>query len=141
VDLTLLGERTITIDCDVIQADGGTRTAAITGGFVALSLAIQSLMTSGALSTNPIVHQVASVSVGMVNQQAVLDLDYAEDSTAQTDMNVVMVNDGRFIEVQGTAEDEPYTLNELQTMLALAQQGINELFALQRQVLRQEQHS
>lgn len=141
VDLTLLGERTITIDCDVIQADGGTRTAAITGGFVALSLAIQSLMTSGALSTNPIVHQVASVSVGMVNHQAVLDLDYAEDSTAQTDMNVVMVNDGRFIEVQGTAEDEPYTLNELQTMLALAQQGINELFALQRQVLRQEQHS
>lgn len=141
VDLTQLGERTITIDCDVIQADGGTRTAAITGGFVALSLAIQSLMISGVLSTNPIVHQVASVSVGMVNQQAVLDLDYAEDSTAQTDMNVVMVNDGRFIEVQGTAEDEPYTLNELQTMLALAQQGINELFALQRQVLGQEQHS
>lgn len=141
VDLTQLGERTITIDCDVIQADGGTRTAAITGGFVALSLAIQSLMTSGTLSTNPIVHQVASVSVGMVNHQAVLDLDYAEDSTAQTDMNVVMVNDGRFIEVQGTAEDEPYTLNELQTMLALAQQGINELFALQRQVLGQEQHS
>ncbi|MBD3767782.1 MAG: ribonuclease PH [Gammaproteobacteria bacterium] len=141
VDLTQLGERTITIDCDVIQADGGTRTAAITGGFVALSLAIQSLMMSGVLSTNPIVHQVASVSVGIVNQQVVLDLDYAEDSTAQTDMNVVMVNDGRFIEVQGTAEDEPYTLNELQTMLALAQQGINELFSLQRQVLGQEQHS
>lgn len=141
VDLTQLGERTITIDCDVIQADGGTRTAAITGGFVALSLAIQSLMTSGTLSTNPIMHQVASVSVGIVNHQAVLDLDYAEDSTAQTDMNVVMVDDGRFIEVQGTAEDEPYTLNELQIMLALAQQGINELFALQRQVLLQEQHS
>lgn len=141
VDLTQLGERTITIDCDVIQADGGTRTAAITGGFVALSLAIQSLMTSGALSTNPIMHQVASVSVGIVNHQAVLDLDYAEDSTAQTDMNVVMVDDGRFIEVQGTAEDEPYTLNELQIMLALAQQGINELFVLQRQVLLQEQHS
>lgn len=135
VDLTQLGERTITIDCDVIQADGGTRTAAITGGFVALSLAIQSLIASGVLSTNPIVHQVASVSVGIVNHQAVLDLDYAEDSTAQTDMNVVMVNDGRFIEVQGTAEDEPYTLNELQTMLALAQQGIHELFELQRQVL------
>jgi ribonuclease PH len=141
VDLTQLGERTITIDCDVIQADGGTRTAAITGGFVALSLAIQSLLTSGVLSTNPIVHQVASVSVGIVNHQAVLDLDYAEDSTAQTDMNVVMVNDGRFIEVQGTAEDEPYTLNELQAMLALAQQGINELFTLQRQVLAQEHHS
>lgn len=141
VDLTQLGERTITIDCDVIQADGGTRTAAITGGFVALSLAIQSLITSGVLSTNPIVHQVGSVSVGIVNHQAVLDLDYAEDSTAQTDMNVVMVNDGRFIEVQGTAEDEPYTLNELQAMLALAQQGINELLTLQRQVLAQEHHS
>lgn len=141
VDLTQLGERTITIDCDVIQADGGTRTAAITGGFVALSLAIQSLITSGVLSTNPIVHQVASVSVGIVNHQAVLDLDYAEDSTAQTDMNVVMVDDGRFIEVQGTAEDEPYTLNELQAMLALAQQGIHELFVLQRQVLAKESHS
>ncbi len=141
VDLTQLGERTITIDCDVIQADGGTRTAAITGGFVALSLAIQSLITSGALLTNPIVHQVGSVSVGIVNHQAVLDLDYAEDSSAQTDMNVVMVNDGRFIEVQGTAEDEPYTLNELQAMLALAQQGINELFVLQRQVLAKESHS
>lgn len=137
VDLTQLGERTLTIDCDVIQADGGTRTAAITGGFVALSLAVQSLMASGALTSNPIVHQVASVSVGIVNQQAVLDLDYAEDSTAQTDMNVVMVDDGRFIEVQGTAEDEPYTLTELQAMLALAQQGIHELFALQRQVLGQ----
>ena len=141
VDLTQLGERTITIDCDVIQADGGTRTAAITGGFVALSLAVQLLINSGALTHNPIVYQVASVSVGMVGGQAVLDLDYAEDSTAQTDMNVVMVNDGRFIEVQGTAEDEPYTLNELQNMLALAQQGINELFVLQRQVLGQEQHS
>jgi ribonuclease PH len=141
VDLTQLGERTITIDCDVIQADGGTRTAAITGGFVALSLAIQSLITSGALLTNPIVHQVGSVSVGIVNHQAVLDLDYAEDSSAQTDMNVVMVDDGRFIEVQGTAEDEPYTLNELQAMLALAQQGINELFVLQRQVLAKESHS
>lgn len=137
VDLTQLGERTITIDCDVIQADGGTRTAAITGGFVALSLAIQSLVVSGALSTNPIVHQVASVSVGIVNGLPVLDLDYAEDSTAQTDMNVVMVDDGRFIEVQGTAEDQPYSLQELQSMLALAQQGISELFVCQRRVLEQ----
>jgi ribonuclease PH len=137
VDLTQLGERTITIDCDVIQADGGTRTAAITGGFVALSLAIQSLVVSGALSTNPIVHQVASVSVGIVNGVPVLDLDYAEDSTAQTDMNVVMVDDGRFIEVQGTAEDQPYSLQELQSMLALAQQGISELFVCQRRVLEQ----
>lgn len=137
VDLTLLGERTITIDCDVIQADGGTRTAAITGGFVALSLAIQSLIVTGALSTNPIVHQVASVSVGIVNGVSVVDLDYAEDSTAQTDMNVVMVDDGRFIEVQGTAEDQPYSLQELQSMLALAQQGISELFVCQRRVLEQ----
>lgn len=137
VDLTQLGERTITIDCDVIQADGGTRTAAITGGFVALSLAIQSLVVSGALSTNPIVHQVASVSVGIVNGVPVLDLDYAEDSTAQTDMNVVMVDDGRFIEVQGTAEDQPYSLQELQSMLALAQQGISELFVCQCRVLEQ----
>ena len=137
VDLTLLGERTITIDCDVIQADGGTRTAAITGGFVALSLAIQSLIVTGALSTNPIVHQVASVSVGIVNGLPVVDLDYAEDSTAQTDMNVVMVDDGRFIEVQGTAEDQPYSLQELQSMLALAQQGISELFVCQRRVLEQ----
>lgn len=137
VDLTLLGERTITIDCDVIQADGGTRTAAITGGFVALSLAIQSLIVTGALSTNPIVHQVASVSVGIVNGVPVVDLDYAEDSTAQTDMNVVMVDDGRFIEVQGTAEDQPYSLQELQSMLALAQQGISELFVCQRRVLEQ----
>lgn len=139
VDLTKLGERTITIDCDVIQADGGTRTAAITGGFVALSLAVQSLVASGALSSSPVVHQVASVSVGIVNGQSVLDLDYAEDSTAQTDMNVVMVDDGRFIEVQGTAEDAPYTMQELQAMLALAQQGIHELFVLQRQVLAQGQ--
>lgn len=141
VDLTQLGERTITIDCDVIQADGGTRTAAITGGFVALSLAVKSLVASGTLLTNPILHQVASISVGIVNDQAVLDLDYAEDSTAQTDMNVVMVDDGRFIEVQGTAESQPYTLHELQSMLALAQQGINELFVLQRQVLAQETQS
>lgn len=139
VDLVQLGERTITIDCDVIQADGGTRTAAITGGFVALSLALQSLVASGTLTTQPIQHQVASVSVGIVNGQPVLDLDYAEDSTAQTDMNVVMVDDGRFIEVQGTAEDAPYTMQELQAMLALAQQGIHELFVLQRQVLAQSQ--
>jgi ribonuclease PH len=141
LDLTQLGERTITIDCDVIQADGGTRTAAITGGFVALSLAVSSLLASDALSINPILHQVASVSVGMVNGVPVLDLDYAEDATAQTDMNVVMVDDGRFIEVQGTAEDAPYTLQELQLMLALAQQGINELFVLQRQILTKESHS
>jgi len=141
INLTQLGERTITIDCDVIQADGGTRTAAITGGFVALSLAIAQLLSKGVLHSNPIEHQVASVSVGIVNGEPRVDLDYAEDSSAQTDMNVVMVDDGRFIEVQGTAEEVPYTLNELQAMLLLAQKAISELFVLQRQVLAQEAQS
>jgi ribonuclease PH len=138
VDLKTLGERTITIDCDVIQADGGTRTASITGGFVALSLAIRYLMARGLLSKNPILHQVASVSVGVVQGVPVLDLDYIEDSSAQTDMNVVMVNDGRFIEVQGTAEGEPYTLEEMMNMLSLARSGINDLFAIQAAVLEAE---
>lgn len=134
-DLAALGERTITIDCDVIQADGGTRTAAITGGFVALSLAINGLLASGKLSKTPIIHQVASVSVGIYQGVPVLDLDYAEDSAAHTDMNVVMVADGRFIEVQGTAESEPYSLEDLQAMLGLAREGINALFQKQNAVL------
>jgi ribonuclease PH len=134
-DLTLLGERTITIDCDVIQADGGTRTAAITGGFVALSLAINGLLATGKLAQSPIIHQVASVSVGVYQGVPVLDLDYAEDSAAETDMNVVMVADGRFIEVQGTAEAEPYSLEDLQAMLGLAREGIANLFKTQLQVL------
>jgi ribonuclease PH len=113
VDLTALGERSIILDCDVIQADGGTRTAAITGGFVALSLAIQKLISTGVLLSSPIIHQVAAISVGIYQGQPVLDLDYAEDSQAQTDMNVVMVEDGRLIELQGTAEDEPYSQQEL----------------------------
>ncbi len=135
VDLTALGERTITLDCDVIQADGGTRTAAITGAYIALSLAVQKLLSDGVLSVSPIIHQVASVSVGIVKGQAVLDLDYQEDSQAQTDMNVVMVEDGRFIEVQGTAEGEPYSQAELMAMLALADQGIRELFVAQQKAL------
>lgn len=135
VDLMALGERTVTLDCDVIQADGGTRTAAITGAYIALSLAMQKLLSEGRLSISPVIHQVASVSVGIVNGQAVLDLDYAEDSQAQTDMNVVMVEDGRFIEVQGTAESEPYSQAELMTMLNLADQGIRQLFIAQQKAL------
>ena len=136
VDMKVLGERTITIDCDVIQADGGTRTAAITGGYVALVLAIKELMNAGKLAKNPILHQVASVSVGIYEGVPVLDLDYAEDSAAHTDMNVVMVNDGRFIEVQGTAEAEPYSFAQMQSMLTLAQLGIEQLFIAQQAVLQ-----
>lgn len=135
VDLVALGERTITVDCDVIQADGGTRTAAITGGYVALALAIARLQGEGKLKTQPLVHQVASVSVGVYQGVPVLDLDYAEDSSAHTDMNVVMVDDGRFIEVQGTAEVEPFSFDEMQAMLALARAGIEQLFAAQRTAL------
>jgi ribonuclease PH len=136
VDMKALGERTITIDCDVIQADGGTRTAAITGGYVALSLAINRLLSSGKIKQNPLLYQVASVSVGIYEGVAVLDLDYAEDSAAHTDMNVVMVNDGRFIEVQGTAEAEPYSFAQLQEMLVLAQSGIEQLFVAQQAILQ-----
>lgn len=138
LSLTALGERTITLDCDVIQADGGTRTAAITGAFIALSLAVEKLLASGVLEVSPIVHQVASISVGIYQGQAVLDLDYAEDSQAQTDMNVVMIEDGRFIEVQGTAEGEPYTQEQLMAMLGLAEQGIRTLFRLQKEALIQQ---
>jgi ribonuclease PH len=136
VDMKLLGERTVTIDCDVIQADGGTRTAAITGGYVALALAIKKLVASGKLAKSPLLHQVASVSVGIYEGVPVLDLDYTEDSAAHTDMNVVMVNDGRFIEVQGTAEAEPYSFAQMQAMLVLAQSGIEQLFIAQQAILQ-----
>lgn len=135
VDMKKLGERTVFIDCDVIQADGGTRTASITGGFTALALAVQKLMAQGALTENPILHHVGSVSVGVYQGQPVLDLDYAEDSNAETDMNLVMTEDGRFIEVQGTAEGEPYSLDEMNAMLTLGQKGIQELIAQQKQIL------
>ena len=126
-----LGERTITVDCDVIQADGGTRTASISGAWVALSDAIQGLIDAGELEQNPIECQVAAISVGIYQGEPVLDLDYAEDSTADTDMNVVMNNRGGFIEVQGTAEAEAFTDQELTSMLALARAGISRLFDLQ----------
>lgn len=135
IDLTALGERTILVDCDVIQADGGTRTASITGGFVAMSLAIQKLLESGALSASPILHGVGSVSVGVYQGQPVLDLDYAEDSTAETDMNLVMTEQNEFIEVQGTAEAAPFSMAEMNAMLALGQKGIAELIQLQKACL------
>jgi ribonuclease PH len=135
VDLEALGERTITLDCDVLQADGGTRTASITGAWVALVDAIDTLKQARALKKDPLHGQVAAVSVGIVGTEPVLDLDYAEDSSAETDLNVVM-NDGRgFIEVQGTAEGHAFHRTELDAMLDLAQAGIDDLMAAQRAAL------
>ena len=136
VDLEKLGERMITLDCDVIQADGGTRTASISGAFVALSDAINKLIEKGELAESPLLHNIASVSVGVFNSVPVLDLDYAEDSNAETDMNVVMTENGGFIEVQGTAEEAPYSREEMNSMLALAEQGIQEIISLQNQALK-----
>jgi ribonuclease PH len=135
IDRRLLGERTITLDCDVLQADGGTRTAAITGAYVALADAIGALLKSGALTRNPLFGQVAAVSVGIWQGMPVLDLDYVEDSACETDMNVVM-NDGLgFIELQGTAEGHAFRQDELDSLLALARKGIGELLLAQRQAL------
>lgn len=136
VDMKALGERTITVDCDVLQADGGTRTAAITGGYVALVDAVEALLRKGAIKRNPIHAQVAAISVGIWSGQPVLDLDYAEDSAAETDMNVVMNNGGAFVEVQGTAEGHAFHRHELDALLNLAAQGINELHALQLEALQ-----
>jgi ribonuclease PH len=134
-DLRALGERTITIDCDVLQADGGTRTASITGGYVALTDAIEALMRRRVLTSSPLHGQVAAVSVGICAGVPVLDLDYAEDSEAETDMNVVMNNGGAFIELQGTAEGHAFRRNELDMLLNLAAQGIGQLLAHQLQAL------
>jgi ribonuclease PH len=135
VDLDQLGENTIKIDCDVIQADGGTRTASITGGCVALVDAINHLLEQKVVEQNPLRQLIASVSVGVFNGVPVLDLDYAEDSNAETDMNVVMTEAGNFIEIQGTGEDGDFSLQQLQDMVALAQTGISELIEKQKQVL------
>lgn len=135
VDLKALGERTVTVDCDVIQADGGTRTAAITGACVALHDAMNKLVADGVLKTNPMKGLVAAISVGIVEGEAVCDLEYVEDSNAETDMNVVMVEDGRLVEVQGTAEGEPFSHEELLTLLDLAKQGIAQLVDAQRKAL------
>ncbi len=135
IDRSALGERTITVDCDVLQADGGTRTAAITGGYVALALAVQQLIERGELSQSPIHGQVAAVSVGLYEGTAVLDLDYAEDSVAETDMNIVMNEAGGLIEIQGTAEGHAFLRSELDQLLDLARSGVEELLQAQRAVL------
>ena len=135
VDLKKLGEFTITVDCDVIQADGGTRTAAITGACVALVDALNHLQRKKLITTDPLLQMVASVSVGVFQGEPVLDLDYREDSRADTDMNVVMGEDGGFIEVQGTAEGQPFQRSEMNAMLDLAESGIRELFAAQKRAL------
>jgi ribonuclease PH len=135
LDLEALGERTITIDCDVLQADGGTRTASISGAYVALVDAMQTLRDEEQIGSDPVHGAVAAVSVGLYEGQAVLDLDYAEDSTAETDMNVVMNDAGAFIELQGTAEGHAFHATELEQMLALARKGIEEIIALQRAAL------
>jgi ribonuclease PH len=134
-DLEALGERSVTLDCDVIQADGGTRTASITGAFIALAIAMQRLQKQGAIRHNPLHGQVAAVSVGIYRGEPVLDLDYAEDSEAETDMNVVMNDAGRFIEVQGTAEGHAFTDDEFSAMIALARAGIAEIIEAQNEAI------
>jgi ribonuclease PH len=135
VNTKALGPRQLLIDCDVIQADGGTRTAAITGGWVALALAVRRLRVKENLTVDPIVRAVSAVSTGIVSGEARLDLEYREDSSADTDFNFVMTNDGRFIEMQGTAESEPFSGDELAQLMTLARKGGDELFALQQQAL------
>lgn len=136
VDMPALGERTITVDCDVIQADGGTRTASITGAYVALALAIRKLESEKRLKRNPLISEVAAISVGMLQGTAILDLQYEEDSIAEVDMNVVCTGQGKFIELQGTAEREPFNREQMDQMLALAEKGIQLLFTIQRYALK-----
>jgi ribonuclease PH len=135
-DMAALGERTIFIDCDVIQADGGTRTASITGAYVALADALATLRGKGLIANIPLTEAVAAVSVGIVGGEALLDLNYREDSTAEVDMNFVMTSSSRFVEVQGTAEAEPFTLDQMDAMRGLAMEGIQRLFAFQEEALR-----
>jgi ribonuclease PH len=135
LDLEKLGSRTIWVDCDVLQADGGTRTAAITGSFVALSLALKGLIASGKIAVNPIVNAVAAVSVGIIGDRALLDLNYAEDVAATVDMNIVMTGKGEFIEVQGTGEEATFTDAQLSAMLGLARRGVSELLKLQENAI------
>jgi len=131
----LLGERTITLDCDVLQADGGTRTAAITGAYVAFAIACRRLMKEKKISKSPIISEVAAISVGIVDGHALLDLKYDEDSRAEVDMNIVCAGDGRFIEVQGTAEGQPFTREQMDDLLELGRKGIEQLVRLQRQAI------
>ena len=136
VDMTAMGERTITVDCDVLQADGGTRTASITGAYVALALALRKLEQDKKLKKNPLISEVAAISVGIVEQTPLLDLKYEEDSIAEVDMNVVCTGQGKFIELQGTAEREPFNREQMDEMLALAEKGIQLLFTIQRYALK-----
>jgi len=135
VDRTLLGERTVWVDCDVIQADGGTRTASITGGFVAMCLALQKMRKRRVLNAPPLSGMLAAVSVGIVEGRALLDLDYVEDSAADVDMNIARISDGRYVEVQGTAETSPFSRAQLDELLACADTGIDALFKCQREAL------
>ena len=135
IDLEKLGSRTVWVDCDVLQADGGTRTAAITGSYVAFQLAIRKLLGEGKLKTDPTIHPVAAVSVGIVNREALLDLCYVEDVAAQVDMNFVMNGAGEFIEMQGTGEESTFSEGELASMLALGKSGIKQLLELQKEVI------
>lgn len=135
VDMKLLGERQIMLDCDVIQADGGTRCASITGAYVALALACRKLLKNNNIKTSPLLSEVAAVSVGIIDDTPILDLAYIEDSNAEVDMNIVCTGAGKFIEIQGTAEREPFTRAQMDEMLVLAEKGINRLFEIQRQAL------
>lgn len=137
VDRKKLGEIQIKIDCDVLQADGGTRTASITGGYVALALAVKFLMKTGKVAENPLTDTVAAISCGLCGGQAVLDLDYAEDSTAQADTNFVLTGAGKIVEVQGTAEDKPFEENEFLALMALARKGVSELSVLQKKIVEE----
>ena len=136
VDMDKLGERMITVDCDVLQADGGTRCASITGGMVALEIAVRRLMRDKVISDDPIIHRIAAVSVGVCGGKPTLDLDYVHDSTADVDFNVVMTDDGRFVELQGTAEHEPFGADALDALIALARKGLKRIFALQKNAVK-----
>lgn len=135
IDLKALGERQLMVDCDVLNADGGTRTAAVTGGFVALALAAQKLLAVSEIKTNPLVNYVAAISVGLKGSDALLDLNYEEDSSIDTDMNFVMTNEGKFVEIQGTAEDQAFSKADFDKMLELGQKGCFELFKIQEQIV------
>jgi len=140
VDRQKLGERTLTLDCDVLRADGGTRTAAITGGYVAVAMALERLLAEGLIQDSPLVHQIAAVSVGLVDGCALLDLEYREDARAEVDLNVVMTSEGTLVEVQGTGERAPFRRSDLDVLLALAERGIDALLAVQSGALRLGRH-
>jgi len=135
IDLKAIGERTIWMDCDVIQADGGTRTASVTGAYVALVEAVEWLKKENLIKTNAITDQLAAISVGIVSGEEMLDLDYSEDSTASVDMNLAMTGSGRIVEIQGTAEGQPFSRQKMNKLIDLAEKGIRELFAIQKEAL------